>query len=60
MWFDGGWRDTPVYLRDALPRDAVFPGPAIVEQLDTTTVVEPGFTARRDPLGNLLLEADAA
>jgi len=60
VWFDGGWCDTPVYPRDALPRDAVFPGPAIVEQLDTTTVVEPGFTARRDPLGNLLLETDAA
>jgi N-methylhydantoinase A len=38
-----------------LPADARFDGPAIVEQLDTTVVVEPGFTARRDSLGNLIL-----
>jgi N-methylhydantoinase A len=28
-------------------------GPAIVEQLDTTTVIEPGDGARVDALGNL-------
>ena len=56
VWFDGGWRDTPVLRREALPPGACFDGPAIVEQLDTTTVVEPGFRARRDPMGNLLLE----
>jgi N-methylhydantoinase A len=55
-WFDGGWHDTPVLRREALPADARFEGPAIVEQLDTTIVVEPGFTARRDSLGNLILE----
>jgi N-methylhydantoinase A/oxoprolinase/acetone carboxylase beta subunit len=31
----------------------VIEGPAIVEQLDTTVVVEPGATATRDELGNL-------
>ncbi len=56
VWFDGGWHDTPVLRREALPADARFDGPAIVEQLDTTVVVEPGFTARRDSLGNLVLE----
>ena len=56
VWFEGGWRDTPVYRRDALPEIAEFDGPAIVEQLDTTVVVEPGFRARRDAMGNLLLE----
>lgn len=57
VWFEGGWRDTPVYRREALPETAEFEGPAIVEQLDTTVVVEPGFLARRDAMGNLLLES---
>lgn len=59
VWFDGVWQDTPVYVREALPADARFAGPAIVEQLDTTLVIEPGFTAQRDALGNLLLRQDS-
>lgn len=39
-WFGGAWVDTPVYLREALAPGAVLEGPAIVEQLDTNTVVE--------------------
>jgi N-methylhydantoinase A len=57
VWFEaGGWQETPVYRRDRLPRDARFPGPAIVEQLDTTIVLEPGTRAACDTLGNLLVE----
>jgi N-methylhydantoinase A len=33
-----------------------FRGPAIVEQMDCTTVVPPDFAARVDDAGNLLLE----
>ena len=55
VWFDGAWHDTPVIVRDAMPAGARFSGPAIVEQLDTTVVIEPGFTAERDALGNLVL-----
>ena len=33
-----------------------FDGPAIVEQNDTTTVVEPGMVTRVDAFGNLLVE----
>jgi N-methylhydantoinase A len=36
--------------------DARFEGPAIVEQLDTTIVVEPGNQVARDSLGNLLIQ----
>jgi N-methylhydantoinase A len=53
VWFDGGWRETPIYRREGLPRGAEFTGPAVVEQLDATTVVEPGDTVRVDRLGNL-------
>ncbi|MBI3196989.1 MAG: hydantoinase/oxoprolinase family protein, partial [Rhodospirillales bacterium] len=42
VWFTDGWCQTPVYAREKLPRDSVFEGPAILEQLDCTTVVEPG------------------
>ena len=34
-------------------RDVFTAGPAVIEQLDATTVVEPGTAARVDPLGNL-------
>ena len=50
-----GWRQTPVYARDKLPLDAAFEGPAILEQLDCTTVVEPGDKVRQDKIGNLLI-----
>jgi len=52
----GGWRDTPIYRRDSLLPGMVLAGPAIVEQPDTTTVIEPGMRARVDAYGNLLVE----
>ena len=55
VWFSDGWHQTPVYARDKLPLDSVFTGPAILEQLDCTTVVEPGDKVRQDKLGNLLI-----
>ncbi len=55
VWFSDGWHQTPIYARDRLPLDSVFEGPAILEQLDCTTVLEPGDTLRQDKLGNLLI-----
>ncbi|MCX7891763.1 MAG: hydantoinase/oxoprolinase family protein [Burkholderiales bacterium] len=55
VWFESGWADTPVYRRDAIPPGARFAGPAIVEQLDATTVIEPGCEAEADRLGNLVV-----
>ncbi len=56
VWFSGGWRDTPVWPRLDLPAGAVIDGPAILEQPDATTVIEPGLTGRIDALGNLIVE----
>jgi N-methylhydantoinase A len=56
VWFDEGWSATPVYARDRLPLDKEIAGPAIIEQLDCTTVLEPGCRARLDAHGNLLIE----
>ncbi|WP_202310119.1 hydantoinase/oxoprolinase family protein [Mesorhizobium sp. L-8-10] len=56
VWFDGGWHDTPVYDREKLPLDALVAGPAILEQLDATTVIEPSDRASSDADGNILIE----
>lgn len=56
VWFGGAWYDTPVYAREKLPLDAVVEGPAILEQRDATTVLEPGDRATSDTDGNLIVE----
>ena len=55
VWFDG-WVDTPVYDRERLPLDAVIIGPAILEQMDTTTLLHRGDRASQDADGNLIVE----
>ena len=59
VWFDGAWHDTAVYDRLALPVGATICGPAILEQGDATTVVDPDLDARVDGFGNLILERRA-
>jgi N-methylhydantoinase A len=56
VWFAGGWRDTPIWARLELPAGALVEGPAILEQPDATTVIEPGLAGRIDALGNLIVE----
>jgi N-methylhydantoinase A len=51
-----GWHDTPVYLRSDLAPGMAFDGPAIVEQSDTTTVVEPDMLVTVDAKGNMLVK----
>ncbi|MBV9917311.1 MAG: hydantoinase/oxoprolinase family protein [Solirubrobacterales bacterium] len=53
VWFDGHDEplQTPVYARDDLRAGMAFSGPAIVEQLDTTTLVPPGVGAAVDGVG---------
>ena len=56
VWFPTGWAETPIYDRERLPAGVRFEGPAIVHQIDTTSVVEPGNRASLDAIGNLILE----
>ncbi|WP_127900786.1 hydantoinase/oxoprolinase family protein [Solirhodobacter olei] len=58
--FAGAWHQTPVYWRDHLPADAALTGPAILEQMDTTTVIEPGDRAGTDADGNILITLGGA
>jgi N-methylhydantoinase A/oxoprolinase/acetone carboxylase beta subunit len=45
-----------IWQRGAMPPDLTVPGPAIIEQADTTTLVEPDWTARLTSGDALLLE----
>ena len=59
VWFpETGFIATPVYERDLLPAPARITGPAIIEQMDTTTVVPPGARLRNDKLGYLHIALD--
>ena len=52
----GGFVDTPVYRRSDLPAGAVLKGPAVVEQMDTTTVIPTGVKATVDEYLNIILD----
>jgi len=54
-----GYVDCPVYDRYALGAGAVVRGPAIVEEIDSTTVVHPQYQVRVDEVGQMLLTAAA-
>jgi N-methylhydantoinase A len=51
----GGWVDCAVYARPSLGAGAELIGPAIVEEVDSATVVHPGFAGRVDEFGHLVL-----
>ncbi len=53
--FRQGELPTPLYDRDLLATGNHITGPALVVQLDTTTVVPPGWQGEVDAYGNLLL-----
>jgi N-methylhydantoinase A len=57
VYFDGQFRDTPVFTRDALPAGFTREGPAIIEEFGSTTVVFPGQKLTVDPHGILIIRA---
>ena len=56
-WFDEAPVNVAVYEREHLPIDVSFEGPAIVEEDGATTVITPGWIARKDRSGNLRLSS---
>jgi N-methylhydantoinase A len=57
VWFDGEASvDTPVYDRAKLLPGQTLAGPAVIEQLDATTVLGPGDQCAIDRVGNLIVE----
>lgn len=55
VWLHREWVETHVYERDTLRAEVRLRGPAIVEQLDSTTVIPPGWLCAVDQVGNLLI-----
>jgi N-methylhydantoinase A len=55
VFFGGQWMPTAVWRREDLRRGDRLEGPAVVEQLDSTTVLPPGWRAEPDRVGSLIL-----
>ena len=57
LWFRGLGReeDCPVYDRYRLRGGDTLAGPALVEEMDASTVILPGYSARVDQHGNLII-----
>ncbi len=55
VWLDG-WRDVPLYDRATLGAGAQIDGPAIIKEATGTVVLDPGWSARVDATGNLILD----
>ena len=55
FYSDGSWHDAPLYDRSKLHEDIIIPGPSIVMEMDSTTVILPGHDAKVDSVGNLLI-----
>ena len=53
LYADGRWHPAAVYARDRLRSGDPIEGPAVVQQVDATTVIEPGAVAIVDEIGNL-------
>jgi 5-oxoprolinase (ATP-hydrolysing) len=58
-WFDG-WREVPLLDRASLAEQEAVAGPALIVEPNSTTVVEPGWSAGRLPDGTLRLARHAA
>jgi N-methylhydantoinase A len=57
VWFaEAGFTPTPVHWRDGLTPGTQVNGPAIIEAMDSTTVVPPGWHARIDELGYVRIQ----
>ena len=58
VWFKGTSRiDCAIHDRDKMNAGAEAPGPAVIQAVDTTIVVPPGWTARADDNGYIIMEA---
>jgi N-methylhydantoinase A len=55
--FDGQWHYAGIYRRDHLLTGDVVEGPAIVEEFGSTLPIAPGFSARVDRVGSLIVTA---
>jgi N-methylhydantoinase A len=60
FYYEGDWYKAKLYDRNKLNVGLKIVGPAIVGEMDSTTVVLPGYVAVVDAVGNLLINPDSA
>jgi N-methylhydantoinase A len=53
----GGYVDASIYAHNQMPAGFELEGPAIIEQMDSTIVVPPSWSATTDAAGNVILTA---
>ena len=53
-YFEGAYHPTPVYDRQSLSIGAIVPGPALIEERESTVVIGPGDQVQVDGHGNLV------
>jgi N-methylhydantoinase A len=60
LYADGRWQTAQVLDRLKLPIGARIQGPSVIQQVDATTVIEPGTVATVDAIGNLRIRMAAS
>lgn len=55
IWMDGREQAAVIYDRTKLRQGDIIPGPAIVIEMDSTTLIESGCVAKVDAVGNILI-----
>lgn len=55
IYYEGEFHQTTIYDRNKMHNGMVITGPAIVSEMDSTSVILPGFDASVDAIGNLLI-----
>jgi len=55
VWIDDAWHTATIYQRLELPQGSVIPGPALLEQPDTTIFIDPDLEGLVDRFGNLVI-----
>ncbi len=54
-YYGGKWHDAAIYERGRLHEGLLVPGPSIISEMDSTTVILPAYEAQVDALGNLII-----
>jgi N-methylhydantoinase A len=60
IYFDGGFRLSTIYRRETLKPGDSIPGPALITEYTSATLLPPGSSAQVDGRGNLLIDAGTA
>ena len=58
FYYEGQWYDAIIYDRGKIGVNSAIPGPCIVQEMDSTTVILPGHSATVDSVGNILINPD--